>query len=79
MGDNAMHHIINDGSMANNAYTQEEGETIIDKEEEGGEEGGKYEEGNEPVVTAVALPTLVVKGKSKDAPKRGGGSRGPKW
>jgi hypothetical protein len=45
----------------------------------GGEEGGKYEEDNEPVVAAAALPALVVKGKSKAAPKKGGGSRGPKW
>jgi hypothetical protein len=27
MGDDAMHHIINDGLTANDAYTQEEGET----------------------------------------------------
>jgi hypothetical protein len=43
MGDDAMHHIINDGSTANDVYTQEEGETIIDEEEEGGEEGSEYE------------------------------------
>jgi hypothetical protein len=79
MGDNAMHHVINDGSMADDVYTQEEGENIIDKEEEGGEEGGEYEEDNELVVTTAALPALMVKGKSKDAPKNGGGSRGPKW
>jgi hypothetical protein len=34
MGDDAMHHIINDGSTTDNAYTQEEGETIVDEEEE---------------------------------------------
>jgi hypothetical protein len=33
MDDDAMHNIINDGSMADDAYTQEEGETIVDKEE----------------------------------------------
>jgi hypothetical protein len=43
MGDDAMHHIINDGSTANDVYTQEEGETIVDEEEEGEEEGSEYE------------------------------------
>jgi hypothetical protein len=79
MGDDAMHHIINDGSTADDVYTQEEGETIADKDEEEGEEGGKYEEDNGPVVAAAASPALVVKGKSKAVPKKGGGSRGPKW
>jgi hypothetical protein len=41
IGDDAMHHIINDGSTAYNAYTQEEGETVVDEEEEGGEEGSE--------------------------------------
>jgi hypothetical protein len=58
------------------AYTQEEGETIVDKEEERGEEGGKYDKDDEPVVT-TAPP--MVKGKRKAMPKKGGGSRGPKW
>jgi hypothetical protein len=77
MGDDTMHHIINDGSTAGDAYTQEEGETVIDEEEEDGEEGDEYDEDDKPVV-AAALP--VVKGKRKAAaPKKGGGSHGPKW
>jgi hypothetical protein len=36
MGDDAMHHIINDGSTADDMYTQEEGETVVNEEEEGG-------------------------------------------
>jgi hypothetical protein len=76
MGDNAMHHIINDGSTADDAYTQEEGETVIDEEVEGGEEGNEYDEDNEPV---VAITPPAVKGKRKAAPKKGGGSRRPKW
>jgi hypothetical protein len=79
MGDDAMHHIINDGSMADDAYTQEEGKNIVDKEDEGGEEGGEYEEDDEPVVAAIASPAPAVKGKRKATPIKGGGSRGPKW
>jgi hypothetical protein len=71
MGDDAMHHIINDGSTAGDAYTQEEGDTVIDEEEDNVEEGGKYEEDNEPVVAAAASPALAVKGKKKAAPKKG--------
>jgi hypothetical protein len=77
-GEDAMHHIINDGSTADGAYIQEEGETIIEEEEEEVvEEGGRYEEDDEPVVAVVPAP--AVKGKKKAAPKQGGGSRGPKW
>jgi hypothetical protein len=79
MGDDSMHHIINDGSTTDDTYTQEEGETIVDDEEEAVEEGGEYEEDDEPVVAATALPAPTAKGKKKAAPKKGGGSRGPKW
>jgi hypothetical protein len=81
MGDDAMHHIINDGSTADDAYTQAEGETVVNEEEEGGEEGGEYNKDDEPVVAAVPspVPAPAVKGKRKAAPKKGGGSHGPKW
>jgi hypothetical protein len=78
-GQDAMHHIINDGSAPDDVYTQEEGETIIDEEEEGGEEHGEYKEDDEPVVAAAALPAPAVKGKRKAAPKKRGGTRDPKW
>jgi hypothetical protein len=42
MGDDAMHHIINDGSTADDAYTQEEGEIVVDEEEEAVEESSEY-------------------------------------
>jgi hypothetical protein len=71
--------LINDGSTANGAYTQEEGETVIDEEEDEGEEGDEYDEDDELVVAATPSPALAVKGKRKAAPKKGGGSRGPKW
>jgi hypothetical protein len=77
-GEDAMHDIINNGSIADGAYTQEEGETVIkEEEEEVVEEGGEYEEDDEPVVAAAPAP--AAKGKKKAAPKKGGGSRGPKW
>jgi hypothetical protein len=75
MGDDAMHNIINGGSTAGDAYTQEEGETVVKEEEEGGEERGEYDEDDKLVVTAA--PPMV-KGKRKATPKKGGGSRGPK-
>jgi hypothetical protein len=78
MGNDAMHHIINDGSTAEDAYTQEEGETIIDEVEEGGEEGAEYDKDDEPAVAATPSPAPAVKGKRKAMPKKGGGSRGPK-
>jgi hypothetical protein len=31
MGDDAMHHIINNGLTADDAYTQEEGETVVNE------------------------------------------------
>jgi hypothetical protein len=74
-----MHHIISDGSAPDDAYTQEEGKTIIDEEEEGGEEGGEYKADDEPVVAAAALPAPAVKEKRKAAPRKRGGSRDPKW
>jgi hypothetical protein len=43
------------------------------------EEDGKYKEDDEPVVTATASPAPMAKGKKKKAPKKGGGSHGPKW
>jgi hypothetical protein len=70
MGDDAMHHIINDGSTADDAYTQEKGENIVDKEDEGGEEGGEYEEDDEPVVAAAASPAPAVKGRGRPRPLR---------
>jgi hypothetical protein len=73
-----MHHIINTGSTAHGAYTQEEGEAVIEEEaDEVVEEGGEYEEDDEPVVAAA--PMATAKGKKKAAPKKEGGSRGPKW
>jgi hypothetical protein len=66
-----MHHLINNGSTSNGAYTQEQGETIR-KEEEGGKE-----EEEEPVVAAALVTTT--KGKKNMALKKGGGSRCPKW
>jgi hypothetical protein len=41
------------------------------------EEGIEYEEDDGPIITAV--PAATVKGKKKAVPKKGGGSRGPKW
>jgi hypothetical protein len=32
MGDELMHHLINNGSMADDAYSQEEGETVGEEE-----------------------------------------------
>jgi hypothetical protein len=61
-------------------YTQEEdgkGEGSEYEEEKVAEEGGEYKEDDEPVVATA--PTPATKGKKKAAPKKGGGSRGPKW
>jgi hypothetical protein len=33
-GEDLMHHLINNGSMADGAYTYEQGETIITEEDE---------------------------------------------
>jgi hypothetical protein len=55
-GEDIMHHLINNGSMANIAYTQEQGVTVTAEEEEVEEEEGGEEE-EEPVVTiAPARP-----------------------
>jgi hypothetical protein len=43
------------------------------------EEDGEYKEDDESVVTAMASPAPVAKGKKKKAPKKGGGRHGPKW
>jgi hypothetical protein len=80
-GKDAMHDIINDGLMIDKAYTQEEGgeeEGDGYEEKEVAEEGGEYEEEeDEPVVATTPAPAM--KGKKKAAPKKGEGSRGPKW
>jgi hypothetical protein len=78
MGEDLMHDLIKNGSMANGAYTQEQGETIDEEEEEveEEEEGGKEEE-EEPVVAAALATTS--KGKKKVTPKKGRGSQGSKW
>jgi hypothetical protein len=70
MGEDIMHHLINNGSMTNDAYTQEQGETVAEEEEEVEEEEGEEEE-EAPVVATASATT--VKGEKK------AGSRGTKW
>jgi hypothetical protein len=76
MGEDLMQHLINNGSTANDAYTQEQGETIDKEEEEVKEEEGGEEEEKEPVVATG--PATTVKGKMAAMAKKGGGIRGPK-
>jgi hypothetical protein len=40
-GKDIMHHLINTGSMANGAYTQEQGETVIEEEERLGKKAAR--------------------------------------
>jgi hypothetical protein len=42
-GEDLMHHLIN-GSTADGTYTQEQDKTVVEEEEEVGEEGGEDEE-----------------------------------
>jgi hypothetical protein len=70
MDEDIMHDLINNGLMANGAYTREQREVITKEEEE------VEEEEEEPVVAAA--PASMVKEKKK-ASNKGGGNRGPKW
>jgi hypothetical protein len=64
-----MHHIINTGSTANRACTQEDGEAFIEEEEkEVVEKGAEYKEDDEPVVAAA--PAATTKGRRSRRPRR---------
>jgi hypothetical protein len=68
-----MHHlIINTGTTTDDAYNQEQGETVVEGEKEVGEEGIEEEEDDEPIVATT--PVATARGRKKAAPKKGGGS-----
>jgi hypothetical protein len=66
MGNDIMHHLINNGSTANDTYTREQGKTVGEEEEEVEEEEGGEEEEEEPVVTAAT----TMKGKKKSSRRK---------